>query len=168
MKVIKYRTELGKNKCNVLVPECELNCPVQQIRDTSTAVDFFNLVIDSRKLAEEYVYMVALAGDNRPLGFFEVSHGVVNRALACPREIFIRLLLAGASSYILFHNHPSGDSTPSGYDIKNTHRLWECSNLMGITLLDHIIAGDTFFSFCENGYLKSDDAHRTNNVAYGG
>ncbi len=53
-----------------------------------------------------------------------------------------------------FHNHPSGDITPSDQDIQLTHRLVEAGELLGIKLLDHLIIGDgSFMSLKEKGYL---------------
>ena len=46
---------------------------------------------------------------------------------------------------ILLHNHPSGDSTPSKADYVVTDRIYECAEMMGIKLLDHIIIGDGKF-----------------------
>lgn len=47
-----------------------------------------------------------------------------------------------APKIILVHNHPSGDSTPSKSDFLVTDRVYECSDIMGIELLDHIVIGD--------------------------
>ena len=62
----------------------------------------------------------------------------------------MRLCLCGASSFMLIHNHPSGECTPSNEDIQITKRLEECGKLMNIELIDHIIIGDGYFSFKEN------------------
>lgn len=85
---------------------------------------------------------------------FEASHGTVNASFVNPREIFIRLLLVGASAFVVSHNHPSGDYTPSKEDIHITRRLKECADMMGITLLDHIIIGDGYSSLKESGYIS--------------
>lgn len=52
----------------------------------------------------------------------------------------------GAQKIILVHNHPSGDSTPSSGDYQVTDRIYECADVMGITLLDHVIIGDNSYS----------------------
>ncbi len=77
----------------------------------------------------------------------------MNGAYARPREIFIRLLLAGASGFVLCHNHPSGDCRPSKADIQVTEQLKECADFMAVNLFDHIIIGDRCFSFKVNGML---------------
>ena len=71
------------------------------------------------------------------------------------REIFVRNFLLGASSFVLVHNHPSGDSTPSDTDISSTNKIKSASLIMGIKLLDHIIFGDnSYFSFAESGLMS--------------
>ncbi|WP_331250834.1 JAB domain-containing protein [Turicibacter sanguinis] len=58
------------------------------------------------------------------------------------------------TSIMAFHNHPSGETTPSQQDIQLTNRLYEAGELLGIKLLDHLIIGDgTFTSLIEKGYL---------------
>ena len=51
-----------------------------------------------------------------------------------------------APRIILVHNHPSGDSTPSKGDFLLTDRLYECSDIMGIELVDHVIIGNGTYS----------------------
>ena len=59
-----------------------------------------------------------------------------------------------AAAIVLFHNHPSGDPTPSGEDVALTARLREAGALMGIEVLDHMILADTrYCSFKEMGRL---------------
>lgn len=50
-----------------------------------------------------------------------------------------------APNIILVHNHPSGDPTPSVADFRVTDRIYECADIMGIKLLDHVIIGDNRF-----------------------
>ena len=63
-----------------------------------------------------------------------------------------------AVALIIGHNHPSGDLTPSTSDLKLTKRLCQAAELLGISLLDHIIVADprseAYLSFKENGYLS--------------
>lgn len=63
-----------------------------------------------------------------------------------------------AVALIIGHNHPSGDLTPSTSDLKLTKRLRQAAELLGISLLDHIIVADprseAYLSFKENGYLS--------------
>ena len=68
------------------------------------------------------------------------------------RNIFKHSLLNNAACILCFHNHPSGDSTPSKEDIQVTRRLKEVGDILGIRLVDHIIIGEeNYFSFKEHG-----------------
>mgnify|MGYP000381331430 len=73
---------------------------------------------------------------------FLVSKGTVNASVITPREILIEGLRSLAVSMILVHNHPSGDPSPSESDLLLTRRVKEAGDVIGISLLDHIIIGD--------------------------
>ncbi len=74
----------------------------------------------------------------------------INSALIHPREIFKAAMLNNAASVILFHNHPSGDPSPSKEDIKATRQIEIAGKIIGIDVLDHIIIVDgKFYSLRE-------------------
>lgn len=80
--------------------------------------------------------------------------GSLNASIVHPREVFKEALRRSAASIICFHNHPSGDPTPSREDIEVTKRLAECGKIIGIEILDHLIIGDQkYISLKEKGYL---------------
>lgn len=97
---------------------------------------------DLRHLETEHLMVVMLNTKHMFLGDFELSNGTVNASMASPRETFINALRAGAVYIILIHNHPSGDPFPSREDIMTTKRIKEAGNIIGISLIDHIIIGD--------------------------
>lgn len=97
---------------------------------------------DLRHLETERLMVAMLNTKHRFLGDFELSKGTVNSSVASPREIFIAALKAGAVYIVLIHNHPSGDPLPSREDISTTKRIKEAGNIIGISLIDHIIIGD--------------------------
>jgi DNA repair protein RadC len=74
-----------------------------------------------------------------------ISVGSVDASVAHPREVFREATMAGASMIIAFHNHPSGDPSPSVEDVALTERLRQAGDVLGITLLDHVILADTTF-----------------------
>jgi DNA repair protein RadC len=81
-----------------------------------------------------------------------VSIGSVDQTIVHPREVFREAATASAAAIVLFHNHPSGDPTPSGDDIALTKRLADAGEIMGIEVLDHVILGDRrYFSMREAG-----------------
>ena len=83
-----------------------------------------------------------------------LSIGTIDAALVSPREIFLQALRVGAVSFLLLHNHPSGDVTPSPEDKELTKRLAMLGGMMQLCLTDHIIVGDSdFFSFRQAGLI---------------
>lgn len=100
-------------------------------------------------------HFVALALDSRSriIKKKTISIGTVNASLIHPRELFRFAVKACASSLIVTHNHPSGDTEPSTDDLDVTKRLVEASKLMGIHVNDHIIIGQGYLSFRERGLL---------------
>ncbi len=65
--------------------------------------------------------------------------GTVDACLVHPRDVIRFLCECNAASYIIAHNHPSGDAKPSDHDWIFTRRLVECGFLVEIPLLDHVI-----------------------------
>lgn len=90
----------------------------------------------------EYFGAVWLNTKNKPTGAEIVSIGGLDFAPAIPRETFKGAIVHNAASLFLFHNHPSGDPTPSRGDIEITKKFTEVSTLIGIEVLDHIILGE--------------------------
>ena len=157
MRITKYRTELDKERKNILVKEKAVNYVVEYntLNMPIYVVDMLNSVFNLKNMAEEYLYAVAVDTKNHCLGVFEITHGTVDSSLISPREIFIRVLLCGAASFFLVHNHPSGETAPSKQDIDVAKRIKECSDLMGIRFQDNIIVGanDNYYSFYEHNEL---------------
>lgn len=105
---------------------------------------------DMRHKQQEELVLIALNTKNKFISDRIISKGTVNSSLVSPREIFIDALQNNAVNIIILHNHPSGDPTPSQEDIRITERIREAGNLIGITLLDHIVIGDNcYVSFKE-------------------
>lgn len=72
----------------------------------------------------------------------DVSHGGVDGTLAVPRDVFRQAVREGATAVLICHNHPSGDPEPSRDDVALTQRLSEAADILGISLLDHVVFGD--------------------------
>lgn len=153
MRITKYRTELDINRHNILVKESAVNYACDSLNNPAAIATMFNSIFDLNRMAEEYVYMTAFSTAFKVLGVFEISHGSIRASLISPREIFIRLLLSGAASFVICHNHPSGVSIPSEEDIDMTKKLKRCADLMGVQFTDHIIVGDSYYSFQEHKLL---------------
>ncbi len=83
-----------------------------------------------------------------------VSSGTLSEAMAHPKLIFHYVSLHHAHSFILVHNHPSGDPEPSKSDFNLTHLIQSIGQMMGVPLDDHLIIGrGTFVSLWERGFF---------------
>lgn len=107
---------------------------------------------DMRHLTREQVLLLMLDSKNKLIKDMVISEGTVNTSIMPTREVFVQAVKQEAVNIILLHNHPSGDPTPSAEDIRVTKRLAEAGNLIGISLMDHIIIGDNrYISLKEQG-----------------
>jgi DNA repair protein RadC len=83
-----------------------------------------------------------------------LSIGSLDRSLGHPRDVFREALVAGAGAVVVFHNHPSGDPTPSQDDRSVTARLRLAGAAIGVPLLDHVVlADDRYCSFRKLGWI---------------
>lgn len=126
-----------------------------QTRTISSPKDAYEMIKEQLEgLDREQFIIACLNTKNEPTNISVVSVGTLNKAIVHPREVFKTAILSNAASIMAFHNHPSGETTPSQQDIQLTNRLYEAGELLGIKLLDHLIIGDgTFTSLKEKGYL---------------
>src|SRR5258706_9391983 len=98
--------------------------------------------------------VVLLDTKHRVLRTTLLSVGTLDASIVHPREVFRAAASAGAAALVLFHNHPSGDPTPSEDDVALTKRLVRAGDLMGIPVLDHVIVSESrFCSLKERGDL---------------
>ena len=125
--------------------------------DAVEVVGDFLCEIDS-----EVMCIINLKSDGTPINCNIVSIGAVSQTIAEPRELFKASILSNAAKMIMVHNHPSGSLEPSKQDTMITDRMLKLTDLMGITLQDHVIVGgdnSQYFSFCEKGLLKHPDIY---------
>lgn len=103
---------------------------------------------------KEHFWVIGLDLKNRVLFVDLCSLGTLDRNLVHPREVFRLAVNKGVARIIVGHNHPSGDPEPSHADITLTERLAKAGDILGISLLDHVIIGhDSFVSLAERRYL---------------
>ncbi len=83
-----------------------------------------------------------------------LSVGSLDATVVHPREVFREAAGESASAIVLFHNHPSGDPTPSPDDLALTQRLVRAGDVMGIRVVDHLVlAPQQYYSLLEAGRL---------------
>jgi len=135
-----------------MVREATMLYNIRRVSSPSDAVELGKKFIQDSD--REQLLLCCLDTKNQPVALNVVSIGSLNSSIVHPREVFKAAILSNAASVILFHNHPSGDTSPSSEDISITTRLKECGKLLGIELIDHIIIGDErYCSLKEKGIL---------------
>jgi DNA repair protein RadC len=145
---IKAALELGKR----LFGE-----PVQRHLKVTSPQDLVNYFQPRlQHLRKEVFKAVLLNTKHQMLKDVTVSEGSLSASLVHPREAFLPAIKESAAAVIFLHNHPSGDPTPSTEDKELTLRLAEVGQLIGISVLDHIIIGSGspgYISFRDAGLL---------------
>lgn len=107
-------------------------------------------------LDREHFLVAGLDAKHHLIGLNLVAIGSLTLAIVHPREVFKALILMNAAAFLCVHNHPSSDPTPSPEDRALTQRLRQGAELLGITLLDHLVLGeDRYVSFADHGWLGS-------------
>jgi len=103
-------------------------------------------------LRKEQFHVLLLDGKNRLIKDVRISEGSLTASLVHPREVFVPVIEESAAAVILVHNHPSGDPTPSAEDVAITDRLRKVGELMGVSVLDHVVIGEgRYVSFADEG-----------------
>ena len=134
-----------------LVGECEINYryktqPTAKIISNEDAINYFKSIWSEQISYREEVVVLMLDRAMNILGHVVLSKGSTAGSIIDPKMLFQSLLLANAHSFILAHNHPSGNTNPSDSDIILTKKLKEASKFMEIRFLDHFIITEN------NGY----------------
>ena len=124
------------------------------VNSVSAASEMIELVCNLNDSTVEKFGIICLDTKNKVIGIHIIGVGGLASCNVEIRGIFQRALLNNAMSIILFHNHPSGDPTPSAEDIAITRKIVEAGNVMTIKVLDHIICGDgRCVSLAERGII---------------
>ena len=123
-----------------------------QIRNSTDAARYLMPRFGSR--AKEQFGIVLLDAKHRVMRDVVLAIGTLNSSVVEPRDVFREAAIGGATAIVVFHNHPSGDPTPSDDDVELTRRLAASGVLIGIDVIDHVILGDShYFSFRETAHL---------------
>lgn len=117
-----------------------------------TPADILPLIRHYADRKQEHFISTSINGANEVMNIRVVSIGLVDRTSVHPREVFAGALTDRASGVIVAHNHPAGSLVPSAWDIEITKQLKEAGDVVGVTLMDHIIFNRTgYYSFLESG-----------------
>lgn len=130
----------------------------EKVSSSLEVIKILRAILDEASEVErdkEHFWVIGLRTNNTVKFIELVSLGTLTNTVIHPREVFRLSIMQGVCSIILGHNHPSGDPTPSRDDIVITERLRSVSEIVGITILDHVIIGseDKHVSLKEKGLL---------------
>ncbi len=137
---------LGLAKASKLAAAFELGTRVAREQLCDVQLDTPELIHEFfgpqlRHLVQEQVVVAVIDAHLRHVSSTVVAIGSVNESTAHPREILRPVITRGAYGFILLHNHPSGDASPSRADELATRRLVDAAKLMQVNFLDHVIIG---------------------------
>ena len=158
--LIKYKG-IGEAKAINVIATLELGkrrsseTALQKAVITSSKDAYNQLYPFLSDLLTEHFYLVTLNKANKVIKINCISQGGFSSTVADPKLIFKCALEQNATSIILAHNHPSGNLSPSKQDMDLTLKIANAGKLLDLTLLDHIIiAGESYISFTDKGYLS--------------
>lgn len=110
---------------------------------------------DYNPISEE-MYLLVLNIKNKIINKYLIAKGSYNCLMSTPSDIFSMILKADGRNFVLAHNHPSGDTTPSTEDIEFTKKVSKASEIMGLNFIDHIIyTPDNYYSFRASGIIEN-------------
>ena len=112
-------------------------------------------------LEVEKVWVLSLNTRNRLLRCTELTSGTARQTLVRPAEVIREAVREGATAFVVAHNHPSGDPTPSAADMRITRQLREAAAVVDLHFLDHVVLGEAvadpigtgYYSFRQGGHL---------------
>lgn len=126
-----------------------------QIKSSKEAYDLLKSTWDQGKIEYfEQFKILFLNHSLKVLGLYEMSSGGITGTIVDLRMIFSAALKANATSIMIAHNHPSGNTRPSDADRYMTNKIRQAGELLDIKLMDHlIITSESYYSFTEDGVL---------------
>lgn len=119
-------------------------------------------------LDREVMIAVALDGRMNVIAELELASGGHHGIAIAPPDIFRPLIRCAASAFVLVHNHPSGDPSPSREDMSMTQALVGLADIVGVQLVDHVIVaarGGGWTSLADLGLLGGNDEERPSHSA---
>ena len=122
------------------------------LRSTADAAAYFQVKL--KGLSEEEVHVAFVNSKNAVMATECLQRGTVDQSVVYVRKVIERTLAHKASGFLLVHNHPSGDPTPSSDDRDLTQALKAAAETVGVRFLDHLVIGEIDpFSFKAHGLL---------------
>lgn len=140
---IKAVIELTKRNCNVI-----------KDKKISSPDDIYEVCKNMMYNEQEVLKLICLNTKNEIIKDIDIFKGGLNSSVVDVKILMKEVIKNNSTSFIICHNHPSGDPTPSREDINVTLRLEKVGELLGCKLLDHIIIGNkTYISLKADGKI---------------
>lgn len=114
----------------------------QKICSTLDLVEFVRNVLKINNEPQEVIYLLSLNQKNQLVSFIELARGGLDMCNISQNEIFKNVLLSNSNRFIIIHNHPTGDPTPSKNDIEFTKGILRSAEILNFDFLDHLVIGD--------------------------
>lgn len=150
-QITLYTSRLTKDMRCKMIKESIHKYGVKSFKSPKVIADMMRSLFFIDRMPEEHLFVICFNSSFCIIGIVEISHGLVDRTICQPREVFQKALLLNASAIIIVHNHPSGECVPSGKDIDVFYQLKQAGELMGIQVCDSIIIGrTTYYSASEH------------------
>ena len=122
--------ELGRRATSAVVSDVPMTDPHEVARWATARLC---------RLEHEELWVLALDGRNHLRAARRVAMGGLHGVHVSVRDVLRPVLREGASGFVLVHNHPSGDPTPSQEDVEFTRRIEQAAEVVGVPLLDHVV-----------------------------
>ena len=138
---------IGKVKAIQIKAVCELatriNNPINKLKKKENRPSDVDSIFmqELKNEKHEKLKLILLNSKNEVVKNIELKTGSINQISVAPAEILKEVIKEELDKFILIHNHPSGDSTPSKADLDFTKKVEECSKLFKLNFLDHIVIG---------------------------
>ncbi|MBE6336837.1 MAG: DNA repair protein RadC [Lentimicrobiaceae bacterium] len=144
MKVKEYSLKYNKTGIDTRI-----------IRNSTDTSEVLREVFDADEInIYECFYILLLNNSLKVQGFAKISQGGITQTTADTRLIAKYAIDSLASNVVLAHNHPSGNTSPSGQDKRLTDNIVKALDLLEIKVIDHIILTDNdYYSFRDGGLL---------------
>ena len=146
---------IGKSKAITILASVELGKRISEHKQNkltfanpSEIFDYFYPRV--KDLKQEHLYVIYLDLKGKVIAVKNLTIGTISSTLIDANLIFKWAYKLSSTNFILVHNHPTGDSTPSVADIKLTMELVKKSKVINFEVIDHVIIGETYFSMRKN------------------
>jgi len=103
----------------------------------------------------EKMFFIFMDQKNRIISIENLFKGTIAGSAIYPREVVKEIIRQKANAFVLAHNHPSGDPSPSMEDKSITLRVMVAASSIDVSLLDHIIIGESYYSMADEGLIKT-------------